>query len=372
MRAKPSLRGAILGLALLFAGTGCKHFDLVHRHYDAFRYGAHGNSITPMAGVIADPGLPIQDLYGLQVGDLLEIKFPYRADLSETVTIREDGMISLPLIEPVFAAGKTPGQLQVELAAAYQAMAYDPTATNPPDSKKEYLLQVNDVIEIKFDDYPQFSDSVTIRPDGKVSLALVKTVQAEGRTPEKLEEELTKLYSAKLKNANLVVIVRQATGEDFFVNGVAHKPGLRNLEGLTVMVRSLAPRQVFVTGEVEKPGFYAYNNPMTALQAIIAAGGHRRSGLLRQVVLLRKVNNREPVAMCLNLKVDYAGVGTNDVPLRPYDVIIVPKTPITKVINFMQQYVYDLAPIARNATFNMIYQIDRAGINFNPAQNVGP
>lgn len=272
-------------------------------------------------------------------------------------------MITLPLIDPVFAVGKTPELLQAELVEAYRALQYDPT-TAAKDSAKSYLITPNDVLEVKFDSYPQFNDSVTVRPDGKISLALVKTVVAEGKTPEQLETELTKLYSKYLKNPELVVIVRQFTSEKYFVDGKAKRPGLRNLEGLTVIVRTVAQRQVYVGGEVGKPGFIPYQYPLTALQAILAAGGHLRTGKLREVVILRKLNQKEPVILCVNLKQDWSGVGTNDVALRPYDIVIVPKTKVAKVNNFMQQYIYDLVPITKNSTFNLLYQVGQQGIDF--------
>lgn len=52
-------------------------------------------------------------------GDLLEFKFPYAPELSETQTVREDGMISLPFVGDVPAGGKAPDELRAELMTLY-------------------------------------------------------------------------------------------------------------------------------------------------------------------------------------------------------------------------------------------------------------
>lgn len=348
---------AVAASATTGAMLGCEHWD-------NFRYGSLSKAVSPAHGAMSSPTDSVLDLYAISVGDLLEIKFPYRADLSETVTVREDGMIALPFIDPVMAVGLSPDVLQATLVEAYQKLEYNPLAKPEADAAKDYLISPNDVLEIKFDRNPEYNDSVTVRPDGKISLALVHTVQAEGKTPEQLEAELTKLYAKHLKFPDLVVIVRQFTNEKFYANGKSYKPGLRNLEGLTVIVRSTTPRLIYVGGEVNRAGFYNYTYPMTALQAILMAGGIQRTAKLRSTVLLRKFNQKEPIIMILNLKPDWRGVGSNDVPLRPFDVIIVPKTTISKVLNFMNQYVYELIPMTRNMNFTVLYNFTNSGSTF--------
>jgi protein involved in polysaccharide export with SLBB domain len=256
------------------------------------------------------------------------------------------------------------------LVAAYKALEYDPAAN---EGEKEYLIQPGDVIEVRFDNQPQFNDSVVVRPDGKISLGLVKTVVAEGKTPEQLEKELTEKYARFIKTPDLVVIMRQFTGDKYFVNGKPVRPGLKNIEGLTVIVRSVAQRQVYVGGEVGAPGPIPYQYPMTAFQAILAAGGIPRTGQLSNVLVLRRLNQEEPVQFVVNLKMDKTGRATNDIPLHPNDLIYVQRTPIAKINNFLQQYFYDIFPMAKNSTFNGIYQFKfpNQAINFEPTSGDG-
>lgn len=344
-------------------GAGCDTLPLLSHHHQKEQLSV---AMTPVEGVYAKPTDPILGFYALTVGDLLEIKFPYRADLSETVSVRDDGMISLPLIDPVMAAGRTPYELQQELIVAYSKLEYDEASEGK--TEKEYRIQPSDVLEVRFDNQPQFNDSVAVRPDGKISLGLVKTVVAEGKTPEELEKELTEKYARFIKTPDLVVIVRQFSGDKYFVDGKPVRPGLKNLEGLTVIVRSVAPRQVYIGGEVNTPGPIAYQYPMSAFQAILAAGGVPRTGQLSNVLVLRRLNQEEPVQFCINLKMDKMGKATNDIPLHPNDILYIQRTPIAKITNFLQQYFYDIFPMAKNSTFNGIYQFKfpEQAINFQP------
>ena len=55
----------------------------------------------------------------------------------------------------------------------------------------EYLIQVGDEIEVKFLYNPDMNERLPVRPDGRISLPIVKEVLVSGMSPKKLEELLT-------------------------------------------------------------------------------------------------------------------------------------------------------------------------------------
>lgn len=61
----------------------------------------------------------------LVAGDVVKVSFPAAPELNQTQKIGSDGTLSLPLIGEVTAAGKTVGQLQVELARLYKPQLQD-------------------------------------------------------------------------------------------------------------------------------------------------------------------------------------------------------------------------------------------------------
>lgn len=327
----------------------------------AIAFGLQGCASAPPRVTRALPRAPIEapdlaTLDTLAVGDSLSLRFPYRPEYNERVGIRSDGRIGLPLIGSVQAAGRTAEDTEAEVRRDYGKIAYDPSR---PVAGKEYLISTGDQLEIRFRDAEKLNSDVTVRPDGKISLSLVKAVTAEGKTPEQLERELIQRYGAILKNPDLVVIVHQYTSERYYVGGTLTRPGIRDLDSPSLTVHSLAPRQVFVAGEVRNPGFVPYQPPLTALQAIIAVGGFVRSSKLSHVLVLRKVGTARPTATFLNLSTDVKGLTNNDMSLRPFDIVIVPKSKITQIADFIDQYLYQLIPAARTVNFGFFYDLKK-------------
>jgi protein involved in polysaccharide export with SLBB domain len=305
------------------------------------------------AGAPQTPPLA-EERHELAIGDVVAIEFPHRADLNEEVLLRTDGRITLPHAGTMMAAGLTPEELEAELRARYARLAYD--ATIAPDQKR-YLLNADDVLDIRFQNMPALNATVQVRPDGRISLDLVKTVIAEGKTPEELEAELITLYTRFLQNPDLVVVVKQYTNEFISVGGRLTRPGLRSVEDPVLIVRSYAPRQVYVAGEVRNPGFVTYRPSLTAMQAVISSGGLLASAAGDRVVLLRKSPGQAPGATFLDLKSDLLGRSHNDVPLRAFDIVVVPKTRIATINQALDQYVYQLLPAARNLNFTFFYDL---------------
>ena len=67
--------------------------------------------------------------YVIGADDVLAILFPYEKDLSSEVSVRPDGMISLPLINDIKAAGLTPEQLRMDVIKAVDRFVQEPTVT---------------------------------------------------------------------------------------------------------------------------------------------------------------------------------------------------------------------------------------------------
>jgi protein involved in polysaccharide export with SLBB domain len=316
-------------------------------------------SASPQAPAAVAPKPPVpaevvEDRHNLAIGDVISIEFPHRGEFNQEVILRTDGRIALPLIGPIPAAGSTPEELEAELRRRYAALSYDPAGGS---DEKHYVINIDDVLDIHFRDVPNLNATVQVRPDGRISLDLVKSIVAEGKTPEQLEAELIQQYSRFLQNPDLVVIVKQYTSDLVSLNGRLTRPGLKNLDDATVMIRSYSPRQVYVTGEVRAPGFVTFRPPLTAMQAIISSGGLLNTAAGGRIVLLRKTGLEPPTVTFLDLNADLHGEGSNDVPLRAFDIVVVPKSKIASINQFLDQYVYQLVPAARNVNFTFFYEL---------------
>lgn len=297
----------------------------------------------------------VEDRHELAIGDTVSIEFPHRPDFNRDVVLRTDGRITLPLVGTIKAAGLAPEELEAEVRARYATLVYQPTAQGP--AEKKYLINVDDVLDVRFRDVAALNATVQVRPDGRISLDLVKSVIAEGKTPEQLESELIQQYARFLQSPELVVVVRKYTSDLVSVDGRMVRPGLKNLEEPVVIVRSSSPRLVYVAGEVRAPGFQTYRPALTAVQAIIASGGFLATAAGGRVVLLRKTGVETPSAAFLDLNADLKGRGSNDVALRPFDIVVVPKSKIASIDQALDQYVYQLIPASRNVNFTFFYDL---------------
>ncbi len=123
------------------------------------------NSITP-AELAKDSVPRAPEEYVIGAGDALSI-FVYRnPDLSEAgAAVRPDGRISVPLIEDILAAGKTPTVLARELEERLKKFIQDPNVTvivrsfiGPPDRQVRVIGEATDPIAIPFRDHMTLLD----------------------------------------------------------------------------------------------------------------------------------------------------------------------------------------------------------------------
>ena len=195
-------------------------------------------------------------------------------------------------------------------------------------TEQNYILQVGDVLDIKFFYTPELNETLPIRPDGKISLQLVDEVHAAGLTPAQLDAILTKKYFDRLDKPELAVIVRTFT---------AHK--------------------IYVGGEVRSPGTITFSGDLTALQAIMHTGGYKDTAELRNVVVIRNQGTMTPEFISLNLQELLTRGGTqNDIRLKPRDIVFVPKTGIAQLGLFVEQYIDQVIPSA--LSLGLIYNLN--------------
>jgi polysaccharide export outer membrane protein len=200
---------------------------------------------------------------------------------------------------------------------------------SPPPAPSSYMIQAGDQLDIKFFYNPELNESVTVRPDGKISLQLIDEVQAAGRTPAELDQSLTKDYSKELK-----------------------KPVV------TVIVKSFTSQRIYVGGEVNRQGLMDLTAGMTPLQAVLNAGGFKETANPEAAIIIRKGPDNRPVPIRVDLKNALYGQGPGDAArLQPQDVVYVPKTFIAEANKFVNQYIENLL-MFRGVSFGFSYDIN--------------
>jgi len=156
-------------------------------------------------------------------------------------------------------------------------------------------LHEGDVLKISFPANANLNKTAPIRRDGMISLDLVGEVKAAGKTPKELERDLIDLYSTQLLSKEVTVEVQNSSFP------------------------------VYVSGSVLRPGKFVSDRPITALEAIMEAGGpdYTKADLKRVVVVRQEGSHSRKYT--LNLKLVMEGKGGEPFYLKPGDAIYVPE-----------------------------------------------
>lgn len=179
----------------------------------------------------------------------------------------------------------------------------DRSVYNPPgkemaaaltNTSTSIILREGDVVRITFPSAANLNSIQAIRRDGKITLQLVGEVTAAGFTPTQLEAEVIKAYAPQ---------------------------GLLTKE-VTVSVEASA-FPVFVMGAVQKPGKLLADRPITALEAIMEAGGFDTARANQKKVLVIRHEANEVKNFKLNLDDALRGKPTEPMNLKPGDIIFV-------------------------------------------------
>jgi len=194
---------------------------------------------------------------------------------------------------------------QTEQPAAAPAQAASAAAPGTPKAglagvdrtmHDEYRIGEGDVIQISVWGEPTASGGGVVRPDGMISMPLIKDIRVSGMTPAEVEKVITELLSKQIKGADVTVMVNQINSKKIFVVG----------------------------GGVKKEGPISFTYRMTIMQALSEAGGLSDYAKRKKIYVLRNENGRQ-----FKLPFNYDAVLNGEhmelnIPLQAGDTLVVP------------------------------------------------
>jgi protein involved in polysaccharide export with SLBB domain len=96
---------------------------------------------------------------------------------------------------------------------------------------------------------------------------------------------------------------------------------------------------------VKKPGTVNLAGPLTVLQAISQAEGFTEAARVSDVIVIRRGSKNEPTSLVVDLKKAMSGSDPNqDMQLKPYDIVYVPRSRIANVKGFFQNVIRSALP----------------------------
>ena len=155
--------------------------------------------------------------------------------------------------------GSAPAQLPKPPAPTTRPAV--PGTVAPTDAS--YTIGPDDVLGVLFWRDTEMSGDVTVRPDGMITLLLLRDVKAAGFTPGQLADRI------------------QEAAREFITDA-----------SVTVVVRQMNSRKVFITGEVARPGAYPLTSTMTVMQLIAVAGGLTEFAQSKKISIMRLEGGR--------------------------------------------------------------------------------
>jgi polysaccharide export outer membrane protein len=201
---------------------------------------------------------------------------------------------ALILIGSIALAQGTPAQPAASPASDSTAADKTAPAASTSPAGPEYVIGPEDVLHIAVWKEADFTATLPVRPDGKISLPLLDDVQAAGMTPKQLAVSVTEKLKKYIADPRV-----------------------------TVVVTSINSKRVFLVGEVLHPGATSMLPNMTVLQALSSAGLSQFANTKRIYVLRTENGKQRKMPVNYRQLVKGEQIEQNYL-LQPGDTIVVP------------------------------------------------
>jgi len=170
-----------------------------------------------------------------------------------------------------------------------------------------YRLSKSDVLGISFTFAPEFDQTVSVQPDGFITLKGLEELYAEGMTLPALREQIRGAYAIMLHDPEVTLVLKEFDKPSFIA-----------------------------TGQVAHPGKYELRGDTTLTEAVGIAGGFTEQAKHSQIVLFRRVSDQRVEARLLDVKQMLKSRNlTEDVHLKPGDLLYVPQNTISKIRRYL-------------------------------------
>ena len=174
-------------------------------------------------------------------------------------------------------------------------------------SNTRYRLTPSDVLELTFPYVTEFNQTVTVQPDGYVTLRAVGDLRVQGRTLPELVTLLTEAYEPILREPVITVVLKDFE-KPYFV----------------------------AAGELKTPGKFELRGALTVTEAVAVAGGFTTKAKHSQVVIFRRYSSDLVEVKQVDVKKMLASRDlSEDYLLRPGDTVFVPRSTLSRLAPFL-------------------------------------
>lgn len=169
-----------------------------------------------------------------------------------------------------------------------------------------YQVEPGDIIDLLFSPSTEYNQTVTVQPDGYITLREIGDTYVRGKTIPELRSAITLAYSK-----------------------ILHEPEI------TVVLKDFDKPHFTASGQVGRPGKYELRADTTVTEALAIAGGLTEKSKHSQVLLFRRVSNDWVETKLINVKAIFNGQMNEDIHLEPGDMLFVPQNRLSKIKPFL-------------------------------------
>lgn len=188
----------------------------------------------------------------------------------------------------------------VLLVSGCASNKYPPITADAQPAAHDYLIGPGDTVNINVWRNPEVSQSVPVRPDGKITTPLVEDLPASGKTATELARDIEKVLGKYIQQPVVTVVVTA------FVGPYAE--------------------QIRVIGQAAKPQALPYRQDMSLMDVMIAVGGITDFASGNKASIIRTVNGKQQnFGVRLNDLIKQGDISANT-PMRPGDVLVIPES----------------------------------------------
>lgn len=164
----------------------------------------------------------------------------------------------------------------------------------------DYLIGPGDNVNIVVWRNPEVSQSVPVRPDGKITTPLVEDLEASGKTSTELARDIEKALAKYIQQPVVTVIVTGFTGT--------------------------YGEQIRIIGQAARPQALPYRRDMSLMDVLIAVGGVTEFAAGNKAMIIRTVDGKQQqYRVRLNDLIKEGDISAN-VPMRPGDILVIPES----------------------------------------------
>ena len=205
-------------------------------------------------------------------------------------------MVALSLVQGWAQTSTKDAKSQQIALATNPTTATVPTAGMNSKDMEQFVIGSDDVLAVDVWKEPEVSHVVSVRSDGKISLALIGEIQAAGKTPKQLEADITNGLRSYISDPEV-----------------------------TVIIQAMNSKKYNILGRVGRSGSFPLTGPTTVLDAIAVSGGFHDFAKRKKIYVLRTAADGREVRIPFNYTEVIRGKHPEqNIQLQSHDTIVVP------------------------------------------------